>query len=179
MKRLTGFLLVVTGLVWVVALTAHAAAADTPTLGDKVVAYCKAHLDEKVGNGECAGLAAQALSAAGARRRAGPDFPHEGDYVWGKQVYLIESSPAGPKETGKLSNVRPGDIMQYRDVRFGEKGGFKHHTAVVAEVFPEKGTIKVYQQNVGGKRFVTEGEPRLNHLAEGWIRIYRPIPEPR
>ena len=69
--------------------------------------------------------------------------------------------------------------MQYRDVRFGEKGHFSHHTAVVAEVDAKKKVIKVYQQNAGDNRFVTEGKPHLKTLVAGWIRIYRPLPEGR
>ena len=167
--------------IWILFLAtvpAWVVAAADPAPGDNVVEFCKAHLGEKVGNGECAGLAAQALKAAGFKRHTGPDSPGDGDYVWGTQVYLIESTPAGPKETGTLSDVRPGDIIQYRDVKFGEKGSFHHHTAVVAEVFPEKGKINVYQQDVGGQQFVTEGQPHLKKLSAGWIRIYRPVPEP-
>jgi hypothetical protein len=157
--------------------TTPLAAADR--LGDRIVEFCKTHLDKQVGNGECAGLATQALAAAGAKRRAKADSPSAGDYVWGTVVYVIESTPKGLRETGNLNDVRPGDIMQYRNVRFGDKGGFAHHTAVVAAVLSEKGSIRVYQQNVGGKRFVTEGQPHVRHLAEGWIRIYRPVPERR
>lgn len=144
-----------------------------------MVAFCQENLDKTVGNGECAGLATQALKAAGAKTRNGPDFPDKGDYVWGKQVYLLEATPSGHKEEGKLGDVRPGDIMQYRDVKFGEKGQFVHHTAVVAEVDEKEKTIRVYQQNAGGKRFVTEGKPHLKALNGGWIRIYRPVLEGR
>jgi hypothetical protein len=149
--------------------------AEAVTLGDKVITYCQAKLGQTVGNGECAGLAAKALAHSGAKKRGGPDSPNTGDYVWGRQVYMIEAAADGPKETGKLTDVRPGDIMQYRGVKFGEKGGFAHHTAVVAEVFADKKRLPIYQQNAGGKRFVTEGHPNLGTLAEGWIRIYRPI----
>src|SRR5438132_5925422 len=132
-------------------------AAGAPRLGDKVVSFCKEHLNKTVGNGECAGLATQALKAVGARTRGGPDSPSKGDYVWGRQVYLLEATPDGLKEQGKLSDIRPGDIMQYRNVKLGEKGGFGHHTAVVAEVDEQGKRIKLYQQNAGGRRFVTEG----------------------
>jgi hypothetical protein len=154
-------------------------AGDVPRLGDKVLAFCKDHLDKTVSNGECAGLATQALKTVGAKPRAGPDWPGKGDYVWGKQVYLVEATPDGLKERGKLGNVRPGDIMQYRDVKLGERGGFSHHTAIVAEIDEEAKRIKVYQQNAGGRRFVTEGNLRLNRMVAGWIRIYRPIPQRR
>jgi hypothetical protein len=163
----------------VVLIVGPLVAADAPRVGDKVVAFCKDHLDKTVGNDECAGLATQALKAVGAKTRAGPDSPNQGDYVWGKQVYLVEATLKGPKEHGKLSDVRPGDIMQYRDVKLGEKGGFGHHTAIVAEIHEQAKRIKVYQQNAGGRRFVTEGNLRLNRMIAGWIRIYRPVPERR
>jgi hypothetical protein len=164
-------------MLFVALIVGPLSAADAPRLGDKVVAFCKDHLDKTVGNGECAGLAAQALRAVGAKARAGPDSPNQGDYVWGKQVYLVQATPDGPKEHGKLRDVRPGDIMQYRDVKFGEKGGFSHHTTIVAEIDEQEKRIRVYQQNAGGRRFVTEGNLRLNRMVAGWIRIYRPVPK--
>ncbi len=151
-------------------------AGDFASLGDKVTEFCRDHLNKTVGSGECAALAFQALKAAGAKARGGPDHPAKGDYVWGKQVYMIEATSSGPKETGSFQDIRPGDVMQFRDVKFGATGGFHHHTAVVAEVDPAAGKIRTYQQNIGGKRFVMEGHPNLKHLAQGWIRFYRPIP---
>ena len=47
-------------------------AGDSVSLGEKVTAYCKDHLNKTVGSGECAALAFQALKAAGARTRGGP-----------------------------------------------------------------------------------------------------------
>ena len=123
----------------------------------------------------CSTLAYQALKASGAKTRNGPDTPEKGDYVWGRPVYIIEATPDGPKETGKLANVQPGDIIQYRNVRFGEKGGFAHHTSVVAQVNLEHRILLIYQQNVGGKRFVAEGHPHLKALTQGWLRFYRPL----
>jgi len=162
-------------LVLPAALAAGRPFAQGPIAG-RVVEFARAHLNQQVGNGECAALAARALRAAGAARRAGPDFPGRGDYVWGRQVYMVEGSPDGIRETGRLSDVRPGDIMQYRDTRWGEAGGFAHHTAIVGDVDPGTGRVMVYQQNIGGRRYVMEGHPRLDRLRGGWIRFYRPIP---
>ena len=154
-------------------------AGDLAALGDRVTAFCKEHLNKTVGSGECAALAFQALKAAGAKTRGGPDHPEKGDYVWGRQVYMIEATANGPKETGKFQEIRRGDIMQFRNVKFGATGGFHHHTAVVADVDEAAGKIQTYQQNIGGKRFVVEGHPNLKRLAQGWIRFYRPIPAAR
>jgi len=143
-------------------------------LESKVVAYCKSHMGQRVGNGECAGLAFQALKAAGAKTRGGPDSPGKGDYVWGRQILLIESTPAGPKMTGDLSDVRPGDIVQYHDTKF-VTAHFAHHTAVVREI--DAKSLKVYQQHVNGTEIVGEGAVHLDKLAQGWLRFYRPIPQ--
>jgi hypothetical protein len=151
-------------------------AGDSATLGDRVTGFCKEHMNKTVGSGECAALAFQALKAAGAKTRGGPDHPAKGDYVWGRQIYMVEATADGPRETGRFQEVRPGDIMRFRDVKFGATGGFHHHTAVVAEVDEAAGKIKTFQQNIGGKRFVMEGHPNLKLLAQGWIRFYRPIP---
>lgn len=150
--------------------------AGSASLEERAVDYCRKHLGERVGNGQCAALAFQALKAAGGRTRAGPDSPQKGDYVWGRLVYMIEASPDGTRARGKLSDVRAGDIVQYRDAEFA-RAHFHHHTAVVA--FIDERTLRVYQQNAGGKQFVTEGAVRIDKLARGWIRIYQPIPAGR
>jgi hypothetical protein len=150
-----------------------ASAAAAPNLGDKVVDYCRKNMGKKIGSGQCAALAFQALREAGARTRAGKDFPKPGDYVWGRLVYLLEATPDGRKATGNLSDVRRGDIVQYRDARLG-RAHFGHHTAVVAGL--EEYRLKVYQQNVGGTQHVVDGAVRLDKLSAGWLRIYRPVP---
>jgi hypothetical protein len=160
-------------------LAALQAAPELPPLNEKVLAYCRENVDKEVGNGECAGLAAQALKAAGARVHAGPDAPRERDYVWGREVWRIESRTGAPTETGSVADIRPGDILQFRDVKFGEKGGFAHHTAIVAEVV-DGNLLKfqVYQQNAGGKRFVIKSTlHKFRDLQEGYILAYRPLPE--
>jgi hypothetical protein len=158
-----------------VGLVCPGRSAASPSLGSRVVAFCQAHLGQKVGNGECAALAFQALKWAGAATRGGPDFPAGGDYVWGRQVVLLEASPTGPKLTGTYGEIQPGDVMQYRDVKFGKMHAH-HHTAIVKEIDPASGRVQAFAQNGGGRRFVFEVEVPLARLTEGWIRIYRPIP---
>ena len=164
-------------LVVFLALISGVSAAES--LNDKVIAFCVANVEKEVGNGECAGLAFQALKAAGAKTRNGPDAPQERDYVWGKQVYKMEATADGIKETGKIADVQPGDIIQFRDVNFGGSGGFAHHTAIVAEVASaEQAKFEVYQQNAGGKRFCFKTTlHKFKDMKEGYIIFYRPIPE--
>jgi len=160
------------------ALSSPVRSAASPSLGDRVVAFCRAHLGQKVGNGECAGLAFQALKWAGAATRGGPDYPGKGDYVWGRPVLLIESTLAGPEMSGTFSSIEPGDVMQYRDVRFGRMHA-DHHTAIVKEIDAASGRVAAFAQNGGGRRYVFELEVPLARLTQGWIRIYRPISRKR
>jgi hypothetical protein len=183
MKHLARLLLCLSLTLPFVAATAPAPKADD--LGEKVAAYCQQHKGEQVGEGECAHLAGHALVAAGAKRRGGADHPNPGDYVWGTQVFLLEAPAAEgqpPKTAGKRADIRRGDIIQFRDVKFGgkrAKGGhytktMHHHTAVVASV--DGDTIHIFEQNANGVRTVQDGSLKLADLKEGWLRFYRPIP---
>ena len=163
-----------------VALGLPVAPAAEGTLGDKVTAFCKSNLGKQVGGGECAHLASEALKASGGEPR-GKDDPNDGDYVWGKLLVTLDATGKGLKVTGKVGDLKPGDILQFRDVKFQGRQGrgtysmtFPHHTAVVAAVQPG-GVVKVYQQNFNGKREVGEATLATNDIKEGWIRAYRPV----
>jgi len=149
-------------------------AADPSSLGPKIVEFCKQNLGKQVGNGECSALAFRALKSVGAKTRGGPDAPEKGDYVWGTQVFYVEITPKGRQTIGSLTNVQPGDIIQYRNTKF-VTAHFEHHTSVVEEVNPKN--LKILQQNVNGNRFVIEAILHVDKLSEGWLRIYRPISE--
>src|SRR5881394_705365 len=81
-------------------------AAANQSLAEKIVAFCRLHKGEKVGDGECSSLADHALSESGGKGRT-KEEPNKGDYVWGEPVY-VEAVPA----EGKRSDIRPGDIIQ-------------------------------------------------------------------
>jgi hypothetical protein len=156
-----------------------------PTVSEKVVAFCQANLGKQVGDGECYTLAAQALKTAGARpQHALGDNPDPGDYVWGKLVCLLEAKEGQPVGADKAKAVKPGDVVQFRDVRFDgqrEDGGtyfwnFNHHTAVVAGLKNGDRELQLLHQNANGKRFVHEFTCNLDDLKAGWLRVYRPIP---
>lgn len=157
-------------------------AAAGASTGDKVLSFAQSHLDQQVGDGECATLAAQALKSANARRR-GADSPNPGDYVWGRQVLLADTSTNPPTIEGKLADLQPGDIIQFRDAKFeGRRNRYHytmtiaHHTAIIESVDPQAVTIKVLHQNYNGKRTVQQTTLYLNDLKQGWLRVYRPIP---
>jgi hypothetical protein len=124
------------------------AAAPTAAIAESVVSYASRRLGRRVGNGECFTLADRALRHAGARSAAdyGAILP-DGDYVWGTEV--------------SLANLRPGDIVQFRDYsctvttvtetdsatntdeRVQER---RHHTAIVERAGPD-GAVTVLEQN--------------------------------
>lgn len=178
-------------LIFLMAATKPTAPKPTTTesgdLGAKVADFCKTHLGQKVGSGQCSALAYQALGDVGAKRR-GKDSPEKGDYTWGKLALVVEA-PAGDAkvtqyENGKPPDLRAGDIIQLRDAKFvhhnGNKTsgwGFGHHTAVVSSVDDGGKTIHIYQQNINGKQFVTEATLRLDDLTAGWLRFYHPVPK--
>jgi len=119
------------------------------SIADRIVAYPKQNFGQKVGDGECFTLADRALANAGAKSASdfgtvAPDI----DYVWGAAV--------------SLADVRPGDIVQFRNYRFDREVVTKktgeivtdtdfqertpHHTAIVEKV--DGSAITVLEQNV-------------------------------
>ncbi len=154
-------------------------------LGDKVRVFAKDNLGKKVDDGECAMLAVKALEAAGAKSTADFKVTGEvGNYVWGT---LVE----------KYDDVKPGDIIQFRDVKLvtttvvKQPGGgtrtssrsqtMSHHTAIVSANLG-KGKFKVLEQNAGpqdadekARKIVQENAIDLGDKTEGKVWIYRPV----
>ena len=164
-----------------VVATIAAAPTSQQNLGEKVIAFCQEHKGQQVGDGECASLANQALRSAGAKGR-GPDSPSKGDYTWGTQIFYIEAQESTSKMEGKAFDIKPGDIIQLRDVKFqGRRPGgtysmtFTHHTAIVAGVEEGGQVVHIFHQNFGGKKIVMTATYKLADLKEGWLRFYRPI----
>jgi hypothetical protein len=154
-------------------------------LNARVLAFCKKHVGETIGRGECATLVEEAYKRAGARPwQRYKQNPSKYDYVWGLLVYKLEAKAGKQKEAlRKGYAIRPGDVIQFRNAFFqGKRGGgfyrliIPHHTAVVADVSKDGKTIEVIHQNIGGRRFVQTDTLRLGDLNEGWLRFYQPIP---
>ena len=162
------------------------AVAEPATMNDRVVAFCKDNLGQKVGDGECSDLADAALNQAGAKPRTSfKESPKKGDYVWGKLVVELEMKDGSQKET-KVPKMRiqPGDVIQFGDARFEGKNlrgfenyftTFPHHTAVVLDVKKGENALTALEQNVNEKKFVVENQYRLTDLKTGWVRVYRPV----
>jgi hypothetical protein len=118
------------------------------SMADQIVAYPRQRQGQRVGDGECFTLTDRALRNAGARTAG--DFGQvtpNADYVWGTSV--------------TLADLRPGDVIQFRDYRFtkhvviersnetvtqDEDGDRPHHTAIVESV-GANGAVTVLEQN--------------------------------
>jgi len=155
LSSLAGFERTVEAAARVTVSTVHAL---KTSIGPQVLSYAKAHLGVKVGDGECATLAAEAVKSAGGVPfyKLGPSGT-DANYVWGDKITTL--TPGG----GSVSSVKPGDIIQYRDVTFKKVvrvdyagGGWSmqtqtisagHHTSVVSGV--RGNFIDVLEQNVG------------------------------
>lgn len=158
--------------------------AEVPDLNKQVLAFARDKLGKKVGDGECATLAVQALRSAKARgwSRRGAD-----DYVWGKLVRTVE-----PKKN-LAGDVLPGDILQFKDAFLSSKVGrdttefaYPQHTSIVAAVKDDGKVVEVLHQNVGDfdaadaeRRKVQRGTLRFADLKKGTVKIYRPLSRPK
>ena len=136
------------------------------TVRPTVAEYCQAMSGKRVGGGECAHLAVEALRAAGFRF-AWPGLSPNGDYAWGALV--ATASPSSP-----LIGLRPGDVLQYRNA-VGAFGSTAQHTAIVATVDSIGRPLSVYEQNWNGERVVRRHAVDLS-LTSGRVAAYRPIP---
>jgi hypothetical protein len=140
------------------------------SLNDQVVEFARSKLGEKVGDGQCSSLAAEALRRAGARVRRG----EHGN--WGD-------------EQKSLLDAKPGDILQFDDVKFvhtefRDDGGkytqmilFPHHTAIIARV-RKRGTkpiVVVLHQNVAHTQIVQEWTIHMADKKRGTVKLYRPV----
>jgi hypothetical protein len=182
--------MLLTGGVLILASRSSAAPADPTPLNTAVVKYCVSREGKRVGAGECAHLATEALRVAGAEfTRVGPDgkqipeTPEPGDYVWGS---LLKTYSINPK-TGKLADsapknkCKPGDILQFKNVKLADGYTYPHHTSIVAEVDKAGNPTSVYQQNVappegGDGRIVRKYKMQPLGLLQGKISVFRPEP---
>ncbi|ORY81357.1 hypothetical protein BCR37DRAFT_41256 [Protomyces lactucae-debilis] len=148
--------------------------------GPALVAYCRAHWGQQVGNGECWTLASVGLkSVPGALESQG--------VIHGHPIYQCEAGGAPVQ----IDVLRPGDVIQYWSTKFHDRStgsmswaGMPDHTAIITSTLPDRHssqlefpgvTCIVAEQNVGGVKRVQEGRIALNNLVEGIVTVYRPV----
>lgn len=154
-------------------LTATGLAQDPSTLGAAIVNYLQSKDGQRVGGGNSADLATEALRVAGAEFVAddlGADAPAAGDRVWGTLVTEYSAGMTAPS-----TNVcRPGDILQLGDAQLNGKPCPAKFTAVVAEVETDGRPKKIFCQDFDGNRSVKIESLGVDQLDSGWMRVYRP-----
>jgi hypothetical protein len=151
-------------------------AVSSQVLEDRVAAFVAARVGQRVGGGECAHLANEALRAAGARFAIfGPTGT---DYTWGGLVTRVTGYPSRAVYSSPAAMIRPGDIIQYSGAVFRDGTRAPHHTAVVAAVDGAGRVTAVYQQNFNGVRAVTRQPLDLSQLVAGSVKVYRPLARP-
>jgi hypothetical protein len=157
-------------------LTAMLAVALDP-VNERVVAYARAQVGRKVGDGECSTLVREALRSAGAARRGR-------GRGWGTEL-------------ASLKDVQPGDVLQFEGALFlrrrlepdgGESlvwSNYAHHSAIVSAVRRRgkgKGVVlAILHQNVGAAgadeaevKVVQQATIDPASLRRGRIRAFRP-----
>jgi len=151
----------------------------TSPLGSATISFLQGKLNTRVGGGECAHMATEALRAAGGEfvpSDLGADSPSSGDYVWGDLVTEISYANKKWTDSNPSTPSQPGDIIQYGSgTKIGTASYSSKHTSVVSTVdSTKKRPTNVYQQNFGGVRTVKTATIDVTKLTAGWIRIYRP-----
>jgi hypothetical protein len=144
--------------------------ADPALLGQAIAHFLQGRLGTRVGGGECAHLATEALRVAGAEfLRTEPAGTL--DYVWTSD--RVARLTGGGQLTGNQFAV--GDILQYDHARFSDGRELDHHTQVVAAVDSGGRITWVYEQNDGNRTVVRSPVPDLGKLSGGSVTVYRPV----
>lgn len=165
---------------------------NSMTMNSAILNYCIQNIGKKVGTGQCADLIDQGLQSVGAETGF-RDSPKPDDYVWGALVCTLKILnarqifiPGGQTvaTVPDLSCIKPGDILQYNNVRFrwGNQHQYFtmtaiHHTALIERVSSDNSTCYVLEQNSEGRQYVTRGSFPFAGLYTGEIWVYRPIPK--
>src|SRR5690606_2477589 len=133
-----------------VALCATGAAqSQEKSIGELMVAFLKANEGKRIGGGECAHLATEALRVSGANFTR-KNSNSATDYIWSDHlVSKVEGTDRGPVYSDPSARFLPGDVVQFVEARFRGGSVVPHHTAVVAEVDGKGRITQVYEQNVG------------------------------
>jgi hypothetical protein len=139
-----------------------------PDVNKKVIEYVRQVIGERIGRGECWDLADQALTFAGAQF----------DKSSRKTIYIFGKLYDPEKEA-----IYPGDLIQFEGVAVSYKRGnmtytenYKHHTAIVYQVNPDKSLQLAHQNTSFGGRKVELSDLDLNNVKKGKLYFYHPIP---
>jgi hypothetical protein len=134
-----------------------------PPLNKKILQFAQDNIGKQVGDGECGTLVIHALMAADARL---PTREETLARVFGRRLKDDEKP-------------LPGDIVEFKDVRFEAVDGTGviqalFHTTVLLKV--KDGKFVLLQQNGPGGRVVHELDLSTYELKKGKLIVFRPVP---
>ena len=141
-------------------------------INQKILAWARKKIGDKVGDGECWTYVEKAVTKSGGKssKTLTENFGDKSDYVWGSEV--------------SLTAVKPGDLLQFQSYRWDSKsiikvtfedviltlptGGFNergqpNHSAIVNRVL-EGGLVEVLEQNIEPDFKVAKSILRLTPL---------------
>lgn len=122
-------------------------------INTEIINYVNTVLDKKVGRGECWDLLAYALDETHAKWSRTQDFGRVINY---------------PEE-----NLKAGDMMRLKQVKYSWGGGTSLHFAIIYEVI-DKNHLKIADQNVGGVKKVKIRDFNLEEIVKGEVTFFRP-----
>ena len=167
-------------LVFPTVLLLLSSACQAQSINQKIVTFLEAKHGVRVGGGECAHAATEALRVSGGEflnSDLGADSPAPGDYVWGTLVKVVSYANNKWTDSSPTAKSQPGDILQYGNAKIvigKATWTATHHTSIVAAVNSAGMPTQIYEQNVNGVRTVQKDSIDLTKLVAGWVRIYRP-----
>ena len=154
--------------------------AEAQTIGGTMVSFLNGQVNNRVGGGESAHMAIEALRVAGGEfcpSDLGADSPGSGDTVWGTLVTTISVSNGNWSDSNPGNPCLPGDVIQWGgQATVGNMSYPVHFTTVVQAVGGGSGRpSSIFQQNFNQVRTVQVAQIDLTQLSTGWACIYRPV----
>lgn len=146
--------------------------------GEAVAAWSEQQIGCTVGNGECWTLSKEAIDKACDGAALTPQGLTHGFLIY----HIVDT----PTPLVFKDEIRRGDVLQFKNCKFESRdasgrvtghgqAGFPDHTSIVTGVSPDRSTIYVVHQNIGGNRTVQRGEYKFGDLVTGDIKVFRVV----
>jgi len=144
-------------------------------VGHQVVALAQARLGSSVGDGSSLAFVLEIFS------KLENCLPSAGARSHGALIY----SNFGNSSTKQFDEIRPGDIVTFRNAIFQGHGGLRgkivtevgkpDHVAVIQEWNGSKKKLKVLEQRQENRR-VSHSSYKIGELKSGEVHVFRPMP---
>jgi myosin tail region-interacting protein MTI1 len=144
-------------------------------LGPQILSSAESRLGENIGDGTSYAFVKDIVGGISSYLPS-PDAHSHGFVVY---------SNIGNSSTKQCDEIRPGDIVVFRNVIFQTHGGLRgksrvevgkpEHVAVVQEWNGSKKKLKVFEQRPEQRR-VSHNSYKISELKTGEVHVFRPIP---